>query len=51
MTFATAGGQFSILAGVPTEPANCGYSGADTHANDADTNGDEEAAEEDEGGD
>ncbi|PWW77244.1 hypothetical protein C7212DRAFT_351164 [Tuber magnatum] len=36
MTFATAGGQFSILAGVPTEPANCGYSGA---------------AEEDEGGD
>ncbi|PWW79823.1 hypothetical protein C7212DRAFT_361010 [Tuber magnatum] len=51
MTFATAGGQFSILAGVPSEPSNCGYSGADTHANDADTNGDEEAAEEDEGGD
>ncbi|CUS06803.1 unnamed protein product [Tuber aestivum] len=51
MTFAAAGGQFSILTGVPTEPANCGYSGADTYANDADTNGDEEAAEEDKGGD
>ncbi|CUS10114.1 unnamed protein product, partial [Tuber aestivum] len=43
MTFAAAGGQFSLLAGVPTEPTNCGYSGAGTRASDADTNGDEEA--------
>ncbi|KAG0632850.1 regulator of chromosome condensation 1/beta-lactamase-inhibitor protein II [Tuber brumale] len=49
MTFAAAGGQFSILAGVPADPANCGYSCADAHVNDADTNDDEEAVEE--GGD
>ncbi|PWW77253.1 hypothetical protein C7212DRAFT_357038 [Tuber magnatum] len=51
MTFAAAGGQFSILAGIPAEPANCGYSGADAHANDSYANDDEEAEEEDEGGD
>ncbi|KAG0633802.1 regulator of chromosome condensation 1/beta-lactamase-inhibitor protein II [Tuber brumale] len=45
MTFAAAGGQFSILAGVPADPANCGYSCADAHVNDADTNDDEEAVE------
>ncbi|PWW75686.1 hypothetical protein C7212DRAFT_194438, partial [Tuber magnatum] len=49
MTFAAAGGQFSILAGVPADPANCSYSCADAHVNDADTNDDEEAVEE--GGD
>ncbi|KAG0124858.1 hypothetical protein HOY82DRAFT_493580, partial [Tuber indicum] len=42
MTFAAAGGKFSILAGIPAEPANCGYSGAQAHANDPDAGDDDE---------
>ncbi|PWW73881.1 hypothetical protein C7212DRAFT_359178 [Tuber magnatum] len=34
MAFPAAGGQFSILTGIPTKPANCGYRGANADGND-----------------